>query len=318
MISLNVHRNTKGLTESAIITAIICILGIAGIYIPLLSILLFIIPTPIIVLGKKYGFKYALMSLIAASIVMITFSSPITALYIIALPGIPAVVIGMMMRKEMQPIRTIAAGTIAGIGITAFSFLLASKMMGVSIADNMQMILQQSSDIQEYMYSVMGADSQTMEKTKEMMQTMTDMVAVIIPSAIIVAAFFSCYFNYLLAGVILKRTGSGAPSFKPFMYFKLSKNAVQGIVIIGLLSFTVSYLNIVDKNTLMTNVYLLGQLVFIVEGLAVLVYYLNYYKMNKPLKIVIVLFAILSGFGSMALFIVGLMDIFIDFRKYKS
>lgn len=315
---MNIQKNTRGLVESAIITAVICVLGIAGMYIPLLGLLLFAVPTPLIILGRKYGIRYAMMSLIAASVVMISFSSPVTSLFIIALPGIPALVIGSMMKKKIKPVKILAAGTFVGIGITALSLLLASNIMGVSLEDNMQHILKQSSEIQEYVYSVMGTNDEAIEMTREMMQAMNDMIAVIIPSAIIVSAFASCYLNYILSAAILKRTGYQTEGFGPFRYFRMSKNTVQGIMVIAILSIAVSYLNIVDQKTLIMNVYLLGQLIFIVEGLAVLTYYLHIYKISKPLKIIIIVFSLLSKLGAMVLLFVGIMDIFIDLRKYRS
>ncbi len=286
-------------------------------YIPFLGILLFIVPTPLIIIGKKYGVKYALMSLVAASIVMISFSSPLTAIFIIAIPGIPALVAGILLRKKMKPYYILGATTIAGICTTVFSIFLASEIMGVSIIENMQEIFRQSLDIQEYMYSITGANAESMEKVEEMMRMMSDMVTVIIPSAIIMAAFFSSYVNYTLATLVLKRTGYSVDRFKPFRYFRLSKNAVQGILVIGILSILAGYLDIVDQQTLIINVYLLGQLVFMLQGLAVVLYFLNYYKISKILRIIIIVFLILNKMGGMALLVIGLVDIFINMRKYK-
>ncbi len=314
---LNINRSTKGLTESAIITAVICVLGIAGMYIPFLGMLLFIVPTPLIVIGKKYGVKYSIMSLVAASVVMISFSSPVTSILVIALPGIPALVTGVLMRRKILPYYILAATTIAGIGVTVFSFFIASKLLGVSIIDNMQEMFKQSVNIQEYMYSIMGVNSESLEQANEMMKMLSDMVVVIIPSAIIMAAFFSSYVNYTLATYILRRTGYKVESLKPFRYFKLSKSALRGIMVIALLSMVAGYLNIVDQEVLITNVYLLGQLVFIIGGLAVVAYYLNYYKINKPLKVVVMVFLVLTKVGGMVLLITGILDIFIDIRKYK-
>ncbi len=315
---MNVNKSTKGLTESAIITAIICVLGIAGMYIPFLGILLFIVPTPLIVIGKKYGIKYALMSLVAASVVMISFSSPVTAIFVIALPGIPALVVGILMRKKIKPYHILGATTIAGICTTVFSIFMASEIIGVSVIENMQEIFRQSLDIQEYMYSVAGADAESLNKVKDMMRMMSDMVAVIIPSAIIMAAFFSSYVNYTLATLILKRTGYNVERLKPFRYFRLSKTAVQGILIIGVLSILAGYLEIVDQQTLIINVYLLGQLVFMLQGLAVVVYFLNYYNTSKLLRIIVIVFMILNKIGEMALLVIGLADIFMNIRKYKN
>lgn len=314
---MNIQKNTRGLVESAIITAVICVLGIAGMYIPFLGILLFIVPAPLIVLAKRYGLKFSIMSLVASSLVMMSFSSPVTALFIITFPGVTALVIGHMMCKKYQPVYILASGTMISIGVTALSLFIASKVMGVSLIDNIQAMLDQSADIQKYMFSISGADENAISEAKEMIQMMNEMVTIIIPSAIILTAFFSTYLNYIIAVAILRRSGNMVESLPPFRYFKLSRNALQGIFVITALSLLVSYFNIVDKQSLMTNVFILFQLIFMIQGAAVVAYYLHFYKVKRPFKIITFVFLIISRIGAMALLIVGLIDIIMNLRKYK-
>lgn len=315
--NLNINKNTRGIVEAAILTAIICVLAIAGMYIPLLGMLLFIVPTPLIILGKKYGIKYSLLSLVAASLVIMSFSSPAVALFVVAFPGVMAVVMGIFMQKKQRHTTTIMAGTITSIIATAISISLATYLMGISFAENIQQILDQSADIQEYMFSITNADKETVERSREMIDQMQELVQIIIPSAIIVFAFISSVVNYFLSLSILKRTGHSVDAVTPFRYFRLSRNTMNGLLVIMVLSLIVLQLNIVDKETLMTNLFFLYQLVFIIQGFAVLVYYLYNYKVNKIFMVLIGVFLIMSRIGMNMLFIAGIIDMFLDLRKLR-
>ncbi|MCG8484281.1 MAG: YybS family protein [Clostridia bacterium] len=315
---MNINKNTKGLVEAAVLTAVICVLAIAGMYIPLLGMVLFIVPTPLIILGKKYGVKYSFLSLVASSLVIMSFSSPAIALFVVAFPGVMAVVIGIFMHKKRKHAVVIAAGTITSIIATVLSISLATQLMGISFVENIQEMLKQSADIQEYMFSLTNADKETIEKSNKMMNEMQELVLFMIPSAIIVSAFISSVINYFLSLSILRRTGYSIEPVTPFKYFRLSRNTMNGLLVIMVLSLIVVQLNIVDQDTLMANLFFLYQLVFIIQGLAVLVYYLSYYKINKIFMVLIGVFLAMSRVGMNLLFVVGIIDMFLDLRKYKS
>lgn len=315
---MNINKSTKGIIDAAILTAVIAVLALAGMYIPLLGILVFFVPTPLIILGKKHGIKYSIMALVASSLVVMSFSNPLIVLFTIAFPGVMAIVMGLLMQKKYKHGMIIVVGTIISVLATMVSIFLATHLVGISFQESIQEILKQSMEMQENMFSLSGADESYIEKSKQMMETMQKFALTMIPSAIILSGFLSSLLNYILALSILRKTGDTVNKLTPFRYFRLSRNNMHGLLVILILSLLVVNLNIVDQGTLLANIFFLYQLLFITQGLAVLVYYLSWYKVNKVIMFIIFILLIISRMGLNLLFVVGIIDALLNLRKYKS
>ena len=93
-------RQTNALTEGAFMAVIAAILGLAGIYLPLLGAVTgFLWPIPIIVLIIRYDLRSGFLSLIAALILMVTLSEPLTALFRVAIRRM-ALVFGYSIKQS--------------------------------------------------------------------------------------------------------------------------------------------------------------------------------------------------------------------------
>lgn len=313
---MNVNKDTQGIVESSIITGIIVVLGILGMYMPFFSILLFIIPTPLIIIGQRQGVKYSVMSLIVATIIIIGFSNPIMALYVIALPGMVAIAINIMIQRKAEASRIVIVGAIASTVTTIISINLASSFLGVSLIESMKEIFKQSVEMQQYIGQMTNNNEEIVLQSKELLERMEALALVLIPSIILIASSFTSLINYKLATVILKRAGNDVIELKPFKEFRLSKNAMFGLIVIMFLSFITSKTNIVNGETLLVNVSLLFQIIFVAQGLAVAVFFYTHFKLPKILLIIIIPILFLTNFAVMSLAIIGIADIFMDLRKY--
>ncbi|HHX51309.1 MAG TPA: DUF2232 domain-containing protein, partial [Clostridia bacterium] len=122
-------RQTNALTEGAFMAVMAAILGLAGIYIPILGAVTgFLWPIPIIVLIIRYDLRSGFLSLIAALILMVTLSEPLTALFQGLRYGGTALVFGYLIKKGSSPGATVLCGGLAAVAGTVlvliFSFLL--------------------------------------------------------------------------------------------------------------------------------------------------------------------------------------------------
>ncbi|MFA5526984.1 MAG: DUF2232 domain-containing protein [Peptostreptococcales bacterium] len=313
---MNSNKNTQGIVESSIITGILVILGILGMYMPFFGIFLFIIPTPLIIIGQRQGVKYSVMSLIVATLIIIGFSNPIIALYIIGLPGMVAIAINIMIQKKAEASMIVLVGAITSVLTMILSINLADSLLGISLIENMKEIFKQSIEMQQYVGQMTNSNEDLLTQSKEMLENMEALALVLIPSIIIIASALTSLINYKLATVILKRTGNDVIELGPFKEFRLSKNASLGMIVIMFLSFITSKTNIVNGETLLVNVSLLFQIVFVAQGLAVAVFFYTHYRLSKILLILVIPLIFFSNMAVISLAIIGIVDIFMDLRKY--
>ena len=85
---MSFRKNTRALVEAALMVAITCIFGIVGTYIPLLAFILFFIPIPFIILGKRHGIRFVILSIIASTAIVGSFTTPTYPVFVVLLPGI--------------------------------------------------------------------------------------------------------------------------------------------------------------------------------------------------------------------------------------
>lgn len=314
---MNINKNTKGLSEAAILAAIICILGIMGLYIPFLSFVLILIPTPLMILGKRYNIKYSVMALIVSSVIITMVSNPLTGVVSVLVPGIAGVTMGEFLKRKYRPSLTLGIGTLISIVSTIIALLLILQISGISVVEQIETVLNESFAVQEKIYSLSGADEQTIATAKQMLQDLKNMVIMTIPAMVILMGFITAYVNMFFTILILRRTNQKTEGFMPFRYFRLSKSASQGIAVIILLTILIGYLNIVDNQVLTFNIYILGVLIFGLQGMAVIAYFLRYYGVMNILKIFVFLVLFFTSMGEIMLVFIGIADIFLDFRKYR-
>jgi len=318
---MNVNEKTRGLVEASILTGLICIFAFAGLYIPLLSFFLLFVPVILIVLGVRRSIGFSILAIVASSLIMISLSDPLTAMFIISFPGVAAVVIVMLMKKKVSHKTIMFSGTLASIITTILSFFITAKIMGIDMLEKFTYLIKESIEMQIYMYNKIGdtfnLDPAVIAEQISKIEAAEPIIVKVIPVALILSSFLSIYINYFLALKVLNRTGTKVDEIEKFRYFKLSKNTMVGVLLIYLLSLLVGRLNIVDNDMLMTNVAIFIQYVFIVQGVALLIYYLIQYKIGKLLKTVILIMLLTSGFGFMTLFYIGILETILNLRKYK-
>lgn len=314
---MNINKNTKGLSEAAMFAAIICILGIMGLYIPFLSFMRILIPTPIIIIGKRYNMKYSLMTLVVSGTIIAMVSNPLIAIISIFIPGIVGVAMGELLNRNLRSSLVLGVGTLIAIVSIGIGLFTVFQISGLSIVENIETILNESFEVQERLYTMSGADEENIATAKQMLQSLKVMLTMSIPAIIIIMGFILAYINILFSILVLKRIGQQVNGFNPFRYFRLPKSASQGVVIIILLTLLTGYLNIVDKEVLTLNLYLLGLLIFGLQGMAVVAYFLRYYEVMNIFKVFIFVMLLLTSTGEMVLVLIGVADIFVDIRKYK-
>ena len=309
------QKRTKALTEAALTTTIIAIVGLSSMYIPLLSLMVFFTFVPLIVLGKKHGFKYAAISLVASALIIGMFAGPIYAISLIILLGSSSLIMGWLLHKEKPTATVIGAGAVAALISMVLVIAFGQMITGIPLIDSIKTIFEESIKMQQSIFEKLGTDPTKVKETINNLTKSRDQILLIIPGAFIVWSVISTYINYFLAIKILKRSGEKVPEITPFRDFMLPKNVLIGTIVIYFLSLFASYMNIVDPKVLMANVQVVIVYTYAIQGVSVTLWYMYRKKMNTFLKVIIIGFVLLSAVGSIIFFMIGVTEIAISIRK---
>lgn len=312
---MNTQKKTRALIEAALMTAITCIFAVIGTYIPVLTFVLYFIPVPFIILGKRHGMNFVILSIIASAIIIGSLTEPIYSVFVVFLPGIVAIVMGYMMKKGYSPSMVLAGGAAAALLSTGLSISLATAVSGINVFDQMSGVFKEVTDMQIRFMQRMGVEGEKMEQMTANLENMSRMAVMVIPAAIMFSGVFLSYANYILTVYILNRIGYKAEQLPPLQNLRLPKSILAGSFLIIVLTLLTRYLNIIHYDTLVVNIFVILQFVFFIQGIAVILYFMKAYKLTKPMRILIFLFLLFNQMGAFMVAMIGLTDSFMNLRR---
>ncbi|MFZ5968272.1 MAG: YybS family protein [Bacillota bacterium] len=314
---MNTQKDTRAMVEAALMVAITSLFAIASRYIPFLTFVTALIPTPFILLGKRHGLRYEILSILAAAFVIGGLTSPIYSLFVVALPGITAIVMGYMMNKGYTAQKVWMAGTAAALVATLLSINLVSFIMGIDYFQDMFDAMRQGMDINISLYEKMGVEGKKIEEVKASIEYMIQFMSMAIPSVIILSSILAAYINLVLSTYVLNRIGYAVEKLPSLKHFRLPKSIIMGTFIIILLTIATSYLKIVHSETLVVNVVLLLQMIYFFQGIAVVHYFMTAYNLRKFVRILIWILIFTTPNFAFIVTMLGFVDAVIDLRRLK-
>jgi uncharacterized protein YybS (DUF2232 family) len=315
---LDKQKKTRALVEAALMATLVSIFTIVLIYIPILTPVIFLIPVPFMILGKRQGIHFTILSVIVWAMVIVSLIGPIQTMFMVVFIGGSAIVMGYMMDKKYTPFKILAGGMIAALLGLVLSITFVKLISGVDVINQVIEQMRMAMELQMKqmkMYKNMGMDLQQMKELEERLELSIKTMAMTIPAGMIIGSAFFAHINYVVAIRILKRIGTEIEGLPPLKMVRLPKSFFMGTLLIAVLTSITQYMGIVNFETLVINEILIFQLIYFVQGLAVVSYFLNHFKIKKILRIFIYMLLILSGSGVFMIAVMGLIDVLFNLRK---
>ncbi len=312
---MNLQDRTKAMVESGLITSLASVFILGGIYIPLLGYGLLLIPVPFIIISTKHGIKYSLLSVVATSLIVGSLTEPLTALFVLLIAGLGPIIMGHMIKRDYSYGKVLIFSALAFILSMSISISLMTVFTGVSMIDMIQESFTMSKEMNESLFKGLGVDSIKADEAMEMVERAKNLAIMLIPSSIIAGGFMVSYINYLASRAILKRMGINIIKPTKFTHFRLPRNIVMGTLIILILTYIAGMLNIVNYDTLMTNVIYLFSMLYLIQGLAAINYYMETKGLGKIVRLIISIIVMGMPTLSFSLIFIGLFDVILNIRK---
>src|SRR3989475_5144247 len=208
----------RGLTEGAILAALVAVLALAANYVPLVGLAAnFLCPIPLAVLMIRHGLRVAALATVVAIAIGSAISGPVTGVLILLGFAPVGLAIGFGLRRQWS------ASTV--VLVTGGAVLLALILGGVAakigigvdprvFARGVIEINKRSLDEAAQRYGQLGLDTRQMAASITMMRDFFDYSYRLIPMLLLVGSFISAYLNYEVARLVLRR-GGGEETARP-------------------------------------------------------------------------------------------------------
>lgn len=310
----NESKINSNILESIVVICIMSIyIAYGASYLPLL---IFFIPVPFVVLGIRNGIKTNLLSLaLTLLIVQVLLSSTSGATLLLAF-GPLSFVLNYCIKSRKTKGETIIMSTLSFLIPLIVLVLLGGQIANVDIIKEAEVQFNQYLEIQ-----IEALDSMGLSKFEILeAQNIYRQLFVLIPSIVGLFSLFIALVNYNISVFIADKMGYGVVTKVRFSRFKLPNNILPGIAFMMLTGFIFRTLKINYHEAYLLNIAFLISTIFLLQGFAVIDYFLKKKGFKLLLRLIILIFIfmyILIPIGSIILFFIGVIDSIFDMRKIR-
>jgi len=311
----------KFLSYGAILAGISFILYMIHLYIPVIGIItIFLCPVPLVFMAIKYGYKSAILTGMVTAFLIFVSSGPLQAIFFLFSFGVTGVSIGTFLRKRYKVGFIMAATTTISLLSTLVFLIISSNIFGypldiVRFGSIMAKTMEQKKADLIKSFETSRLPKEEIEKNKQALEQMIlylRSLDLLFPAMLIISSFVGSTLNLVVALKILNRFKvQGLPPIPAFSRFRISWQYLWGFIF-GY--FLAAYRDLgITANVVGRNILFIFSIIFFVQGLAVLYFYLKKAKLNSFVKTFILVMAFI--FLRSPIMFVGMFEPFFDFRK---
>ena len=318
-----VDEKPSGMLKWAEYTLLFVAIALAGVLMPGFSYLAYVLlPLPVMFTVLRYDFKYGLLCLGGAALsLMYAFQPfrPELALDLLQF-GMFGLVLGLFFKYLESSGRILALTILVAVGLAVLAAGAAYQLNGqnplVLNPEERQMLTRQWAAMNQQMHLLEEEATPTAPgEENDSFQYLTEVYQYYLPGQLVVTAAVTAAFTFILAMFLLGRYGFKVPPGPSFSGIYLPWYSIWALILaLGLFLLGDNYNDLmakVGKNTLFILVNL-----YLIMGLAVLVYFFQIVKVSLLLKfLLVVIMLIIYPLSFIFLITIGAIDPLANFRR---
>ncbi|MFC5465783.1 YybS family protein [Lederbergia graminis] len=306
-------KNTRMLTEGAIMIAVFVVLLLITLYVPIVSIILqYFLVIPFLLYSAKYPIKNSLLFLLATVLVSFIIGS-FGGIAFAIIFGTLGLMMGYGIRKKYSKEIIYVSSSFVFLASIIVLFIVSASFFELNFITELGAILRESVDQSLNTFTALGQSPPAI--VEEQLDKMIEMIGLMTPFLFTAFAFITVIIIILITFPIIKRLGIDVPKFKPFRLLQFPKSILWYYLLILITTLFIkteqgSYLNMV-----LLNGDLILQILLVLQGLAVIFYYAHYKKWNIAIPIVAVVLTVFIPLFLPFVSLLGIIDIGFDLRR---
>ncbi len=309
------NTRTSSLTEAAMICGIIVLMSMVSYYV--LPFIDFLLPLPAIILGKRRGYKYSALSLVAASlIIMMLLGLPIGFMYLFMYTPI-AIALTYLIVKDKKPSTVILGGAVVMLISLIFVLYIIDMFTGIDVTKQITTMFSEALEMQKNIMKTVGANEEQVQLISDTYKYLSEYIVMLLPAMLMTLSALMSVINYFVAQKVALRFKIVIRPLKDLSMFYLPRNFIFGIGFLMILTYVLFTMNFANMDIILINISMIGRIALIVQGLALIKFYLIKYNINNFLRVIIFMFIIFMPVLSNIVTMLAVIDLIIDFRKLR-
>lgn len=304
------------LTESGLLAALTVIMGLASVYVPVLGMVAAVLwPMPVIVLVVRHGLRWGVMASLVAGVLMALLIEPTISLRMVITFAPMSLALGYGFFKNWSAVRILLVSFVVAIASVLVGLALVLLITGINPMDMQMDMMKESMDASISLYKSAGLTEEQLQESVNQMNQAVDTIKLLFPLIIVISGVVVSFMNYWIAARVLKRLGHIVPMLPPFSEWRLPKVVIYlyAFALIGM--YWGSSREISALYQISLNLNMLATFMGLLQGLAVLFYFINRRTTSTLLKVLVVCIILMNGFFTQILSFVGIFDMLFDYRR---
>jgi len=313
------QTKVRPMVEGGLLAAIAIIFAMISVYLPVIgSFVTLIWPVPIVLLGVRHGLKWSIMSTLVSGVLIAMLLEPLQAMTVIVGSGLIGIVLGYAFRRKFSPMKTMFWGSVTSILSKVILFGVALVVTGINPLDIQSDIIAKSMEQGVEVYRNFGMPEQELAIMKERMQSIVELVKVILPAGFILAAILETLFNFSIAKLVLKKLGHPIADLPPFKEWMLPNYITYLFVLALAMIYWGQSHDLIMLYQVGMNVQTLTTTLLLVQGLSIFYYFVGKYNLSRAVMGIILFMILTNGLLSQIAIFAGAVDTIIDYRGVRA
>lgn len=230
---------TQGLTEGAVLAALVALLAAASRYVPLVgAAAAFLAPLPLTVLVLRQGLRIASIAGLASALVAMAIAGPLVGLGILISVAPTGLVLGLGVRGGWPAARTVLAGGGVAFVSTVLNYMGLLGVKPLSMGE-MSQSLERSLQMSAGIYARLGLPAAQTETAMQQMREVARFLPYMLPAILAGGALVAAWINYEVGRRVLRRFGYQVAVLPPMRTWRVPAAGIW-IAVLGYVALTVA------------------------------------------------------------------------------
>lgn len=305
----------RPLVEGALFAAVSVVLGLAGYFLPAIGlVVMFFWPVPVALVYIRHEARTAFLTVVVTGLVLSLVIGALQALFIVLISGSLGLALGFAYHRRFSGTATLLLMVGAALFATVASAVLSYYLLGISLYQTMDQLFEETIKGLT-LYEKIGLQPEMVQAMRDHLLQAKATVPLLIPSGLLVSAFFLAYLNLAAATPVLQRFGFQLPGLPPFRQWRMPRLFALLYILGFVLLLAGPYLKLPWLAQAGTNLIFFLSLAFSLQGMAVAYYFFERWKLSKPFRVGLLIYLLLVPITLQIITWLGLFDTLLDYRR---
>lgn len=309
------YNKTKPMIAAGVMAGILFVLNTINYYMPVLGILTaFVLVVPPAMLGRKYGIKWGILSVITSLLLQLILMGPqmmLTALTMAA----AGIVFAIAYAKEWHPAKRFLVPSIVFPVSILVELFVAIYIMGIDVNSMWQQIVNMNINSQKLFLEAQGLSAEQISEMMIVVRQRIETLYYILPTMVVISGVLVSYVNVRVTDWFFWRFKLPYKPFPKMSQWYMPEEATYFFVVSLIMFYwghtrNIEFLRIGALNLMSITIPFI-----LVQGMAFAKYIFELRKWPKGLFYGVILLAFIIPHFGYVLFALGFIDMVMKFRK---